>query len=100
MYDYCAGKMDWLAFALPTEGADAEKPRASDVLRRDVPTCRLDDSIGDVQSRLEGTDWAVCGVINEQNILLGMLRGKCWDAPPDALAGDVMPGRSIDHPAE
>jgi CBS domain-containing protein len=82
--------MDWLAFGLPTVGPDAEVLRASDVMREDVPTCRLDERIGDIQSRLENTIWSVCGVINAERVLLGMLRGKCWDAPPDTLAGDIM----------
>ena len=60
------------------------------MLRTDVPTCKLDDRLGGIRSRLEGTDWTVCGVVNEQNILLGMLRGKCWEEPPEALAGDIM----------
>jgi CBS domain-containing protein len=82
--------MDWLAFGLPTEGPDSEVPRASHVLRSDVPTCRLDETIGAVKQRLEGTDWTVCGVVNDQNVLLGMLRGKCWEEPDDAFAGDIM----------
>jgi len=82
--------MDWLAYGLPTTGPDAETLRASDLLRTDVPVCRLDETIGDVLSRIEKTEWTVCGVINDERVLLGMLRGKCWEEPPEALVGNVM----------
>ncbi|MBX3069346.1 MAG: CBS domain-containing protein [Thermomicrobiales bacterium] len=82
--------MDWLAFDLPTAGPDAAVPRASDVLRTDVPTCRLDETIGEILARIEGSGWTVCGVINSERVLLGMLRGKCWGEPSEAVAGDVM----------
>ena len=49
VYDYAAGKLDWLAAGLPTEGTNAERPRAADVARRDVPTCHLEEGLGDVQ---------------------------------------------------
>ena len=38
VYDYVAGKADWLAHGLPTEGEQAQIPRAKDVLRRDAVT--------------------------------------------------------------
>ncbi|MGE3796655.1 MAG: CBS domain-containing protein [Thermomicrobiales bacterium] len=82
--------MDWLAHGLPTVGPDAETLRASNVLRTDVPTCRLDETIAAVKERLAPTDWTVCGVINEQRVLLGMLRGKCWEEPDDSRVGDIM----------
>ncbi len=71
------------------------------MLRTDVPTCSLDDTIGEVKARLEGTIWTVCGVINEERALLGMLRGKCWEEPPDSVAGEIMrPGPSTIRPNE
>ena len=46
----------WLAAGLPTEGRNANQPRAGDVARRDVPTCRLEESIGQVQERVRAPD--------------------------------------------
>ena len=43
------GELDWLAAGLPTEGLNAERPRAGDVARMDVPTCRLDEPVGEVR---------------------------------------------------
>jgi hypothetical protein len=50
VYDYVDGKLDWLAAGLPTEGTNAERPRAGDVARGDVPTCELHEPIVEVAS--------------------------------------------------
>ena len=33
--DYVDGKVDWMAAGLPTEGTNAQRPRAGTVARRD-----------------------------------------------------------------
>jgi Mg/Co/Ni transporter MgtE len=54
-----------------------------------------------VKARVETSEFTVCGVINDERVLLGMLRGKCWEEPDDALAGDIMrPGPSTIRPSE
>ncbi|MGH2689826.1 MAG: hypothetical protein ACRDKW_13630, partial [Actinomycetota bacterium] len=57
VYDYAAGKLDWLAAGLPSEGMNASRPRAGDVARDDVPTCRLDERLGDVRERTRARGW-------------------------------------------
>jgi Mg/Co/Ni transporter MgtE len=74
VYDYVAGKLDWLAAGLPVEGTLARYPRAGDVARRDVPTCRLDERLGTVKERVGG--WKACVVVNEENVVMGLLRSK------------------------
>ena len=49
VYDYVAGKLDWLAAGGPIEGTGAGRPRAGEVARGDVPTCALDEHLGEVQ---------------------------------------------------
>ena len=71
-----AGKQDWLAAGLPTEGRDAGLPRAGTVARRDAPTCGLEEKVGDVAERVRGAGWDVCVVVNEQRIVLGLLDEK------------------------
>jgi rhodanese-related sulfurtransferase/CBS domain-containing protein len=71
VYEYVAGKADWLAAALPSEGTLATEPRAGSVARRDVPTCRLDDDLQ--TARQAAGEWATCMVVNEQGVLLGRL---------------------------
>ncbi len=75
MYDYADGKLDWLAAGLPTEGTNSGK-RAGDVARRDVPTCGLHEPLGDVGSRVTAAGWDVCVVVNDERVVLGLLRSE------------------------
>ncbi|HYY08553.1 MAG TPA: hypothetical protein VFA25_08115, partial [Actinomycetota bacterium] len=74
MYDYVDGKSDWLAGGLPYEGANAERPDAADVSRRDVPTCRVDERIVDVRDRVRSAGWDACVVVNDERVIFGLLR--------------------------
>jgi CBS domain-containing protein len=62
------------------EGTRARHPRADDVVRRDVPTCRLDERLGDVRTRVRARGWDVCIVVNEAGVVLGRLGGAAWTA--------------------
>lgn len=88
MYDYVAGKADWLANGLPSIGT-AIVPRAGTLANRDVPTCRLTDTVGAVRTRIEGTGWQVCVVVNDERIVLGLLDIMA-SADPHMRVGDVM----------
>jgi CBS domain-containing protein len=90
VYDYVAGKMDWAAMGWPTEGKVAERPRAGDLARKSVPTCHLDERVGDVRARTEAVGWNVCLVVSEGGILLGRLRQRVLEAESDALVEQVM----------
>ena len=99
VYDYVAGKVDWLAAGLPTEGANAQRPRAADVAARDVPTCRLDERLGDVSARVIEAGWDVCVVVNDHLIVLGLLRSAELSGDPDTLIEQAMrPGPSTFRP--
>ncbi len=80
--DYVDGKLDWMAAGLPMEGTNAERPRAADVARKDVVTCRLDERLGDVSERAAAEGWDSAVVVNEERVVLGLLRKK-------ELAGDA-----------
>src|SRR2546428_5436587 len=54
VYRYQAGRADWFAAGFPREGTEAGMPRVADVAQRDVPTCRLDERVGDVRDRRPG----------------------------------------------
>lgn len=61
--------MDWLAHGLPWEG-EAEAPgTVGEAARQDVPTCRLEETLGAVRERAQG--WDHCLVVNPENIVLG-----------------------------
>src|SRR2546428_759896 len=55
---------------LPTEGTNAERPRAGDVARRDAPTCHLDERLGDVATRAASAGWDACVVVNQESVVL------------------------------
>ena len=90
MYDYEAGKQDWAAAGLPTEGKLAERPRAGNVSRRDAPTCRLDETLGPIKERVRASGFDVCVVVNEDRIVMGMLREEQLSSPDDLPAEQAM----------
>lgn len=90
VYRYTAGKADWLANGLPTEGTQADVPTVGDLARRGVPTCGLTDRVGDVRGRVQAAGWDVCIVVNDQNIVLGRLRRKELDSAPSLTVEQVM----------
>ncbi len=90
VFDYVAGKADWLASGLPMEGKLADYPRAGTVARTDIPTCRLTDRLGDVRDRTLDADQNVCIVVNDDRIVLGRLRGDALRGDPGATVESVM----------
>jgi len=60
---------------LPTEGTNAQRPRLVDILRRDVPTCSLDQQLGDVRDRAVAAGWDACVVVSQDRIVLGLQKG-------------------------
>jgi len=77
----------------------AELPRAGDVARKDVPTCSLDERVGDVRERAAAGGWDVCVVVNEERIVTGLLREKELAAGEDESVEQVMrPGPSTFRP--
>ncbi len=93
------GKLDWLAAGLPTEGTNSERPRAGDVARKDVPTCFLNERLGDVRGWVRAGGWNACVVLNEERVVLGLLRAKELDADPDLRIEEAMrPGPSTFRP--
>jgi CBS domain-containing protein len=99
VYDYTAGKSDWMAAGLPTEGKAAGRPTAATVARRDVPTCRLEESLRDVRARVRAAGWDACVVVNEHRIVLGLLRAEQLGQEGDLTAESAMrPGPSTFRP--
>jgi rhodanese-related sulfurtransferase/CBS domain-containing protein len=76
VHRYEAGKADWSAAGLPREGKEAHTPRAGDVARHDVPTCRLSDRLDVVRARVQTAGWDTCLVVNEAGVVLGRLGRK------------------------
>jgi CBS domain-containing protein len=99
VYDYTAGKSDWMAAGLPTEGEAAGQPTAATVARRDVPVCRLGDSLRDVRERVRAAGWDACVVVNEARVVMGLLRAEQLVREGDLTAESAMrPGPSTFRP--
>jgi CBS domain-containing protein len=98
LYDYVTGKADWLARALPTEGAEPRPPRVADLLRDDVATANLHERIADVVPRVDESPYDFALVIG-RGVLLGRLRRTGLEGDPAATAEQVMePGPSTIRP--
>jgi CBS domain-containing protein len=99
VYDYTAGKLDWMAAGLPTEGTGAARPRAGDLARGEVPTCALNERLDAVRERVRAGGWEVAVVVNEQRVVLGLLRARELDADGDHTVEQAMrPGPSTFRP--
>ena len=92
------GKLDWLAAGLPTEGTNAERPRAADVARADVPTCRLDEQVERVRERVRAAGWDACVVVNDERVVLGLLRREELERPEGRIEQVMRPGPSTFRP--
>jgi len=89
VYRYTPGKADWLAAGWETEGTLAKKPRIRQMILKDVLTCSLRERLEDVKSRRRPNQ-DMCVVVNDRNIVMGVIQGETWDANPLARVADVM----------
>jgi CBS domain-containing protein len=80
VYDYAAGKADWGAAGLPSEGTVASDPTAAGASYPDTPTCSLQDDLPLVRARVRANGWDQCIVVNDQRIVLGRLGRKALAA--------------------
>jgi CBS domain-containing protein len=90
VYDYAAGKVDWLAHNLPVEGDDPEPPTAGRVARDDVVRCALDDAVGEVRELISRSPYGFALVVSPGGVLLGRLRGSALDCDPTLKVEEVM----------
>jgi rhodanese-related sulfurtransferase len=89
VYRYTPGKADWLAAGWETEGTQAKKARIRQMIQKDVPTCSMRERFEDVKSRRRPNQ-DLCVVVNDKNIVLGVIQGETWDANPLGRVADVM----------
>ena len=81
------------------EGELASVPTVGDIARGDVPTCAPGEKVGKLHGRIRGTGWDRCVVVNEERIVLGLLRGKDLASDPEATAEEAMrPGPTTVRP--
>jgi CBS-domain-containing membrane protein len=73
VHDYAAGKADWGSAGMPLEGTRGSETRVGAHVRRDVPTCCLDEALGEVRTRVRAAGSDTCFVVNAENVVLGRL---------------------------
>jgi CBS domain-containing protein len=78
VYDYAAGKADWLARGLPREGANTAVPHVGELLESDPPTCRPDDRLPVLRTKLERSRYGFLLVVNERHVVSGRLRRSAF----------------------
>ena len=99
VYEYKAGKLDWLAAGNPTEGENSKRPRAGAVARKDMVVCQPEDRVGDVHERAVAAGWDVAVVLDGAEVVLGLLRSGELEGEPDLLVERAMrPGPSTFRP--
>jgi Mg/Co/Ni transporter MgtE len=81
---------DWSAAGLPTEGTNRAKPRAGDLAHGDVITCKPDEPLSDVRSRIEQSSYDVAVVVNDEGVVAGLLRLSRLEAASDGARVDAV----------
>ncbi len=87
-YDYVGSKMDWIGAGLPFEGEAADRPRLATLANRSVPTCSLEEKVGELTDRLG--DWEICIVVNDARVVLGLVRAETAALDADRAVEEVM----------
>lgn len=91
VYDYVAGKKDWLANGLPAEGERSGQPRAGDVARTDPPTCDPGTPVDTLDNRQDVQTWGLCVVVDDSGTVHGLVTTDgVATGPADARAEEVM----------
>jgi CBS domain-containing protein len=90
VFDYVAGKADWLAYGFPVEPEKFETSIVKARMIREFPRCHPSEPLFEGRERARAAASDVCPVVNEAGILLGLLRPDHWDNDPQARADEVM----------
>ena len=99
VYDYAAGKADWLAADLPFEGTARLAGKAT---RRGVATVSDDTPAAEALRLLDAQGFGPVLIVNEANVVMGAAyRDGLAEAAEDAATGSVMRfGVSTVRPSE
>lgn len=99
VYDYVAGKVDWLAHNLEVEG-DAPTPAiVGRMMRDDAVRCRPSDCMADVHASIKRSDYPFALVTSDDGILLGRVPGSVLDpSSEDPVWDSAEPGPKTFRP--
>jgi CBS domain-containing protein len=72
------------------EGAEADALTAGRFARADAVTCLIDERVGDVRARVDGSPYGFAVAVSEGGVVLGRLRAAELAGDPRRRVGDVM----------
>jgi rhodanese-related sulfurtransferase/CBS domain-containing protein len=100
VHDYAAGKVDWLAHALPVEGTHAAHRAAGSLARHDAATCALESSTGEARRAIADSPYGFALVVGAGGVLLGRVRRSALEAldERDPIEPMLEPGPSTIRP--
>jgi hypothetical protein len=81
LFRYGPGKLHWFANGLRRSGERAGDARAGDIVPADVPTSRPGEHCREVASRVRRAGWNACVVVDQQQVVLGLLEGDFMRGP-------------------
>ena len=88
VHDYALGRADWETAGLPMEGTDVRGPIVADAATHDPPTAEVDETVGAARQRLDGATQVI--VVNDGNVVVGVMRQESWDEADDVPVGEAM----------
>jgi rhodanese-related sulfurtransferase len=100
VYDYAAGKVDWLGHGLPAEGAHSGLPTAGSLARQDAATCELESPAARTLDAIADSPYGFALVLGAGGVLLGRARRSALDglAGDDPIEPIIEPGPSTIRP--
>jgi Mg/Co/Ni transporter MgtE len=100
VYDYAAGKVDWLAHGLPVEGTGADGRTAGTLARQDVATCSIEDAASEALRRIDTSPYGFALVLSPGGVLLGRVRRSALKGAQerDRIEALLEPGPSTIRP--
>ena len=72
------------------ENREPESLWVMDHMQVELPTCRIDEPVGQAGARAEERGYSICPVVNENGIVLGLIGKRDWDTDPTASAEQLM----------
>jgi CBS-domain-containing membrane protein len=90
VFDYPPGKQGWFQQGGPREGTSTDETWLGDVADASVPTCGPDDRIRDIVGAVRVDGRETCVVINDEGIVLGVVRKHALASDADREVRDVM----------
>ena len=87
------GKMDWAAFGLPLDKGENGPVMVIEQMERQVPTCGLNESVGEAKQRAKKLGFQICVVVNEQGVVSGVIGKNAWEKDSDITVESVMDPR-------